>query len=72
MICYENPQCDKLFHASCLNQHLNVNSYEVLSIAVGECLFCKQTYLDLCKEQQDMTEQKRPDIMIESSMIISG
>lgn len=42
IVCCENPKCDQLFHASCLNQHLNINSYKVLSVAVGKCPFCKQ------------------------------
>jgi hypothetical protein len=75
IVCCENPRCDQLFHASCLNQHLNVNSYKVLSIAVGECPFCKQkissNFSGFMKKQQDVAEQKKTDIMIENSMIIS-
>lgn len=43
IICCENPKCDQLFHASCLSQHLNINSksIRILNVSVGECPFCK-------------------------------
>lgn len=41
IVCCENPKCTQLFHGSCISQHLNINSYKILSVAVGECPFCK-------------------------------
>ncbi|KAL7050786.1 hypothetical protein ACKWTF_004213 [Chironomus riparius] len=76
IVCCENPRCDQLFHASCLNQHLNINSYKVLSVAVGECPFCKQkissNFSGFMKKQQDIAELNRQEVMVENSMSITN